>query len=114
MKMTNQRNTAEARHRRWKIALTIVMAIFSLNHLMAQSAKYTILVDVAHGQKFYNNPNKMNSSAGSDAPRVEYLVGELGKNAGALGAQVGFLNEAITPAQLALSTSLPACIAPLK
>jgi hypothetical protein len=98
--MKNQRNTAQARHRYWKIALTIVMSILSLNHLMGQSAKYTILVDVAHGQKFYNNPDKMNPSAGSDGPRVEYLIGELGKNASALGAKVGFLNGAITPAQL--------------
>ncbi|WP_152000529.1 MULTISPECIES: hypothetical protein [unclassified Imperialibacter] len=99
--MKNQRNTAEASHGYWKIVLTIAMAIFSLNHLMSQSAKHTILVDVAHGQKFYNNPNKMNPSAGSDAPRVEYLIGELSKNAGSLGTQVGFLNGAITPAQLA-------------
>ncbi|MEQ9376792.1 MAG: hypothetical protein RIG68_16505 [Imperialibacter sp.] len=99
--MKNQRNTAETRRMCWKIAFMMVMSILSSSRLMSQSAKYTILVDVAHGQKFYNNPNKMNSSAGSDAPRVEYLVGELGKNAGALGAQVGFLNEMITPAKLA-------------
>jgi hypothetical protein len=98
--MKNQRNTAQARHKRWKIAFMMVMSILSSSHLMSQSAKYTILVDVAHGQKFYNNPDKMNPSAGSDGPRVEYLIGELGKNASALGAKAGFLNEAITPTQL--------------
>tara|TARA_R110000744_G_scaffold350440_3_gene456114 strand:- start:309 stop:1085 length:777 start_codon:yes stop_codon:yes gene_type:complete len=101
MKMKNQRNSAKAKFSYWKAALAALVMLISVDHLMAQSAKYTLLVDVAHGQKFYNNPNKMNASAGSDAPRVEYLIGELSKNASSLGAQVGFLNEAITPAQLA-------------
>ncbi|WP_416864446.1 MAG: hypothetical protein ACMVP2_17760 [Imperialibacter sp.] len=99
--MKNQSNNTEARHWCWKIAFTMLVLITSSAYLIGQSAKYTILVDVAHGQKFYNNPNKMNASAGGDAPRVEYLIGELSKNASSLGAQVGFLNEAITPAQLA-------------
>ena len=67
-------------------------------NLLAQ--KKRILVDVAHGQKFYSDPADKISTELVPAKRLEYMTGELTKNADAYRAEIKYLKSAITPEAL--------------
>src|SRR5882762_9889621 len=60
------------------------------------SAQKKILVDVAHGQKFYSDPADMISSELVPTERLKYMTGELAKNGAAHNAVVGYLKTPIT------------------
>jgi hypothetical protein len=62
--------------------------------LSAQKKK--ILVDVAHGQKFYSDPADMISSDLVPTDRLKYMTGELTKNGAAHNAEVAYLKTPIT------------------
>jgi hypothetical protein len=71
--------------------------------LFAQSntSRKTILVDIAHGQKFYNDPASMSGRDSAFVERVRYMTGELAKNAASLNAEMGFQRTKITSEALA-------------
>lgn len=101
--MTNQTNSTTEKTfgggLRWGI--TLVAAIACASMAMGQSStKYKVLMDVAHGQRFYNNPDKMHPGSGQDLERIKYMTGELKKNTDALGADLGYLNGEIKSADL--------------
>lgn len=83
-------------------ALLILLLILAPNLSIAQSLKTKrILVDVAHGQRFWNDASAMDGKEASQVERVRYMNGELVKNATALKAEVNYLKEKITPEALA-------------
>lgn len=58
--------------------------------------KKKILVDVAHGQKFYSDPADKLSTELVPTQRLEYMTGELTKNALGHGAAIAYLKTSIT------------------
>ena len=90
-----------------RIKLFIILACISLTGYaktlpvrpdQAPSSKsHTILIDVNHNQKFWNNPETMK---GGDINRVKYMTGELVKSVETLDAAIGYLNEEIKPDNL--------------
>ena len=101
--MKNQTNSTTDKTFRGglRFGITLLAAIAWAGMAMAQSsAKYKVLMDVAHGQKFYNNPASMHPGSGQDIERVKYMTGELTKNAVALNADLDYLNGEIKPAAL--------------
>jgi hypothetical protein len=71
-----------------------------IGHWTELSAQKKILVDVAHGQKFYSDPADMISSELVPAERLKYMTGELTKNGEAHNAVVGYLKTPITTTSL--------------
>lgn len=65
--------------------------------------KKKIIVDVAHGQRFYSDPADGISTELVPADRLQYMTGELIKNGASHHAAVGYLKAPIT--MEALSTS---------
>jgi len=96
MKMKNKLNHIST-------ALLVLLLVSSASLLMAQSArlKQQILVDVSHGQKFWNDPTAMSGKEPSVVQRINYMNGELVKNATALKTEVTYLKGKITPDVLA-------------
>jgi len=97
-KTTLQRNAKPA-----AIALAVSLLLHGANQLFAQSpgARQRIVVDVAHGQRFWKDAAGLAKDTSAGAQRVRYLNGELAKNAASLNATVSYLNAAITPVALA-------------
>jgi hypothetical protein len=78
-------------------ALFLFLSCFCID-LSAQKKK--ILVDVAHGQKFYSDPADKISTELVPTQRLEYMTGELTKNATAHNAEIAYLKTPITTAAL--------------
>jgi hypothetical protein len=74
-------------------AFLILALLFHQTGLQAQKK---ILVDVAHGQKFYSDPADSISSELVPTGRLQYMTGELTKNAAAHNAVIGYLKTPIT------------------
>lgn len=85
------------------IALLVSMLLLQAKLSFAQSSqnKQRILVDIAHGQKFYNDPADMGGKDPALVERIKYMTGELAKNAGSLNAEMSYLKNGITPEALA-------------
>jgi hypothetical protein len=98
LKTTIQKNVKSA-----AIALVVSLLLFQANQLFSQSAgaQQPIVVDVAHGQRFWKDAASVAKDTSAPAQRVRYLNGELAKNAASLNATVSYLNTPITPAALA-------------
>jgi hypothetical protein len=98
LKTTIQRNAKAA-----AIAVAVSLLLLQANQLLAQTAKtkQRIVVDVAHGQRFWKDAASVANDTSAPAERVRYLNGELAKNAASLNATVNYLNTAITPTALA-------------
>jgi hypothetical protein len=86
--------------------ITLFTLLFSLladtsaNAQTATPAKSRICMDVAHKQRFWNDPASM---AGMDAKlieRVKYMTGELTKTATAVGASLSYLKKEVQPKDL--------------
>lgn len=84
-------------------AFLLLFILFQAGVLSAQSsaAKKQILVDISHGQRFYNDPAAMSGKDSAFVERIKYMTGALAKNAAALNADMSFLKEKITPEALA-------------
>jgi len=85
------------------IALLLVCFFSFANRLFAQvaSSKQHILIDVAHGQKFWNDPAAMNGMDPNFIERVKYMTGEITKTATSVNADIGYIKSKIKPADLA-------------
>lgn len=81
---------------------TLLFSLLSCIQTNAQTptAKSRICMDVAHQQRFWNDPADM---AGKDQKRIErvkYMTGELTKTATAVNASLSYLKKEITPKDL--------------
>ncbi|HVF98083.1 MAG TPA: hypothetical protein VM871_12205 [Flavisolibacter sp.] len=82
--------------------LTVIMILqVSASLAQASKAKKRILVDIAHGQRFYNDPAAMSGKDSGVVERIKYMTGELAKTAASLGAEMDFQKGKITPDALA-------------
>ncbi len=63
----------------------------------------SVLVDIGHGQKFWNDPARMQ---GSDPSRARYLGDQLKKTTADLGADFEYVAEPLTAARLATGAVL--------
>jgi hypothetical protein len=62
--------------------------------------KKTILIDIAHGQRFWNDPARMKGARQQDVDRARYMTDQLTQTATALGARIRYLAEPLAPARL--------------
>jgi hypothetical protein len=76
----------------------ILVSISSWTNVSAQNKK--ILVDVAHGQKFYSDPADGVSGELVPTERLKYMTGELTKNAAAHNAQLAYQKTPFTASGL--------------
>jgi hypothetical protein len=85
------------------ICLSLVCFVSFANKLFAQvaSAKHRVLIDVAHGQKFWNDPTAMTGMDPNFIARVKYMTAEITKTATSVNADVGYIKSKIKPADLA-------------
>ncbi len=85
------------------IALFFSLIVLQADKSFAQSggSKQRILVDISHGQKFWNDPADMSGKDSALVTRIKYMTGELTKNAASLNAEVGYQKTDITPDALA-------------
>jgi hypothetical protein len=85
--------------------LTLVLLLTCLSsNLFAQKKK--ILMDVGHGQKFYSDPADKISTELVPTQRLEYMTGELTKNAAAHNADITYLKTPITAEALSKANVL--------
>jgi hypothetical protein len=98
---TNLFTMKQKRHFVSLLRVFVITFIFS-SPLLAQSqaGKKKILLDVAHGQKFYNDPNDMAGKDPAFVERIKYMTGELSKNAASNNAEVSFQKSPINAAAL--------------
>lgn len=83
------------------IILTLICLSISLS---AQKKK--IIVDVAHGQKFYSDPADKISTDLVPTERLQYMTGELTKNGATHNAGIGYVKGPITADALSKSDLL--------
>lgn len=74
--------------------------------IVASAQKKKILVDVAHGQKFYSDPADKVSTQLVPTDRLNYMTGELTKNGAAHNAEIAYLKTPITTDALSKSDLL--------
>lgn len=70
------------------------------------SSQKKILVDVAHGQKFYSDPADKISTDLVPTERLRYMTSELNRNATAHNAEIAYLKTSITTEALSKSDLL--------
>ena len=73
---------------------------------VALAQKKKILVDVAHGQKFYSDPADKTSTQLVPTNRLNYMTGELTKNGATHSAEIAYLKAPITTDALSKSDLL--------
>jgi len=79
----------------------LLIASFCINILVAQtSSKKKIYMDLAHGQKFWNDPAGMVSGAGKNLDRVKYMTDQFVKTASTVNAELFYLKSEIKPEDL--------------
>ena len=77
-----------------------LLAGISANAQTAPPAKSRICMDVAHQQRFWNDPADMPGKDAKQIERVKYMTGELTKTATAVNASLSYLKKEITPKDL--------------
>lgn len=73
-----------------------ILAILFVFSTDAAAQKKKILVDVAHGQKFYSDPADKISTDLVPTERLQYMTAELDKNAAAHNARLAYLKTPLT------------------
>jgi hypothetical protein len=82
-------------------ASCLAMVFLCVNALLPQtSSKKKIYMDIAHGQKFWNDPADMVSGAGKDLGRVKYMTDHFTKTASSVNAELFYLKDEIKPEDL--------------
>lgn len=86
-----------------KIAFLLSLLFLQAGTLLAQSSAPTkrVLVDISHGQRFYNDPATMSGKDSAFVERIRYMTGALAKNAASLNAGLSFLRTKVTQEALA-------------
>lgn len=81
---------------------TLFLYVVFAGTLLAQNSptKYRILIDIAHKQRFWNDPAKMEGMDKNQIERVRYMTNQIMKNANSLNAEIEYLKEEIKPDNL--------------
>lgn len=87
----------------FSIIASVLLLMLLINGSFAQpsTAKKRVIIDIAHNQKFYNDPAAMEGKDPAFVDRIRYMTGELSKNAAALNGEVSFQNTGLTAEALA-------------
>jgi hypothetical protein len=83
------------------LLLSALLAPCSSLFSQSSAAKRQIIVDVAHGQRFYNDPATNTANGIASAERIKYMTGEITKNATALNASVRYQTSPFSAGDLA-------------
>jgi hypothetical protein len=85
-----------------RVITSFLLALsFCANALFAQtSSKKKIYMDLAHGEKFWNDPAGMVSGAGNNLERVRYMTDQFVKTASSVNAELFYLKSVIKPEDL--------------
>ncbi|MEM9672187.1 MAG: hypothetical protein AAF992_06305 [Bacteroidota bacterium] len=83
------------------LILTLIITIPCVVWAQADANKLSIYVDIAHGQRFWNNPANMVKGAEEDAARAQYLTNQLSETASSLDASTDYLKSEISADVLA-------------
>jgi hypothetical protein len=79
--------------------------MLSLTHSGLLTAQKTetkqILIDVGHGQRFWNDPADMKDQPLSQTARVQYMTDEITKTAASVNGKIGYIKGTIKPDDLA-------------
>ena len=79
----------------------LLTAFFCVNTLFSQASfQKKIYMDLAHGQKFWNDPTGMVSGAGNNLGRVKYMTDQFVTTASSVGAELFYLKSEIKPTDL--------------
>ena len=73
----------------------VILAVMLITCMNGFAQKKKILIDVAHGQKFYSDPADNISTQLVPMERLKYMTGELTKNASAHNAELAYQKSAI-------------------
>ena len=80
------------------LPLLLLLLLISYTDIMfaqTPASKHQILIDVAHGQKFWNDPASMEGKDVNQIERVRYMTDEIKKSAASVRAEVGYLKGRI-------------------
>lgn len=82
------------------IMLLLLMITYT-NKSIAQTAAKKILIDISHGQKFWNDPTAMTGMDANFIERMKYMTTEITKTAASVNAEIGYVKTKIQAQQLA-------------
>lgn len=82
------------------IFIMLLIVCISFPPALAQNTDH-IIIDIAHGQKFWNDPTKMQGMNSAVIERVKYMTTEITKTANSVNADIGYLRSRITSSALA-------------
>lgn len=76
---------------------SLLLFIVYAGNMLAQtsSPKHRILIDIAHKQRFWNDPARMGGMEKNQVERVRYMTDQIKKNAVLLDADLGYLTGEI-------------------
>jgi hypothetical protein len=81
--------------------LFLLTTFFCVNTLFPQtSPQKKIYMDIAHGQRFWNDPAGMVSGAGNNLGRVKYMTDQFVKTASSVNAELSYLKGEIKAGDL--------------
>ncbi len=83
------------------LILILIAASQSIVWAQADANNLNVFVDIAHGQRFWNDPADMVKGAGEDAARAQYLTNQLKATASSLDASTDYLKSEISAGVLA-------------
>jgi len=78
-------------------ALLLILLLLPAGVIRAQKR---ILIDVSHGQKFWNDPADMTGKDPKFIERVKYMTNEITKTAASTDAGIGYIKSKLTAEQL--------------
>lgn len=82
------------------IVISFLIVCTSVQPAFAQNTDH-VVIDIAHGQKFWNDPEKMQGMNPAVVERVKYMTAEITKTAKSVNADIGYLRGKITSSDLA-------------
>ncbi len=97
-------------NKKWKNKIKLQFFILSsllfpvaINNSFAQptTPRYRIVMDVAHKQKFWNDPERMAGIDSNMVKRVIFMTDQLKKTASSLNAELSYISEEIKPELIA-------------
>jgi len=82
------------------LALLTIISSLAV-YAQAPAARHKILIDVAHGQKFWNDPASMERMDPNFIQRVKYMTEEITKTANSVAGEIGYVKGKIKQDHLA-------------
>src|SRR5688572_21493821 len=73
----------------------------NISNAQPAASKGKILIDISHGQKFWNDPSSMNGADAAFVERIKYMTDQITQTAASVNAEISYLPGKITPENLA-------------